>query len=523
MPEVRTMDMAGFGSAFRHLSMQQRVVAGLAVLAAVAAFWGILRMATEPGMALLYAGLDAAAAGDVIQSLEQQGAIHEVRGGAIYVDSTQRDALRLTLAAEGKPATGSAGYELLDSLSGFGTTSQMFDAAYWRAKEGELARTIMASPLVRSARVHISASGSRPFVRAAAPSASVSIIPMGAGIPPEQAAAIRYLVSSAVAGLDPADVTVVDGRAGRIVAGEGDTSSRSGDERAEELRRRAERLLEARVGPGNALVEVAIETVTESEQIVERRLDPDSRVLISTEVEERATASSNTQPGNVTVASNLPDGDAGGSGQQSTSDDSETRERSNFDVSETTREVVRMPGGVQRITVAVLVNEAAATGDGTAAPRSQEELDALKDLVGSAVGLNEARGDVITVRAMPFTLPDLAEDGSVGLLAQLLAGLDLMRLLQLAALAIVTLVLGLFVVRPILLRPPPRATDFPRIADARDVTDAALLPAQPVPALPVPAGARADAAQRLVRAMETRQSDAAAVLKNWIRASEGGA
>ncbi len=61
---------------------------------------------------------------------------------AIYVDAAQRDSLRMVLAGQGLPATGGAGYELLDSLSGFGTTSQMFDAAYWRAKEGELARTI---------------------------------------------------------------------------------------------------------------------------------------------------------------------------------------------------------------------------------------------------------------------------------------------------------------------------------------------------------------------------------------------
>jgi flagellar M-ring protein FliF len=519
------MNLGDVGLAFRHLSMQQRVVVAVAAVAALAAFVGIMRIATAPSMSLLYAGLDPAAAGEVIQSLEQQGATHEVRGGAIYVETAQRDALRMTLAAEGKPANGSAGYEILDTLSGFGTTSEMFDAAYWRAKEGELARTIMSSPLIRSARVHISASGSRPFVRAAEPSASVSIIPVSSGIPPEQAAAIRYLVSSAIAGLAPDGVTVVDGRAGRIVAGEGETSAAGGDQRAEELRRRAERLLEARVGPGNALVEVAVETVTESEQIVERRLDPDGRVLISTEVEERANTSTDTRAGNVTVASNLPDGDAAGSGQQSNSDDSETRERSNFDVSETTREVVRLPGAIQRITVAVLVNDPVPAAEGEAAPRTQEELDALKELVGSAVGLNEARGDVITIRAMPFTLPDPMEASSFGVLDQLLASLDLMRLLQLAALAVVALVLGLFVVRPILMRPPPKPPEFPRLADARDLSAPALLPAQSVPALPtpLPRPGSADAAQRLVRAMETHQTDAAAVLKTWIRAPEGSA
>ena len=82
---------------------------------------------------------------------------------SILVDSAARDRIRMALAAKGLPAGGPAGYEILDNLSGFGTTSQMFDAAYWRAKEGELARTITGSPNVRSARVHLANPVSQPF------------------------------------------------------------------------------------------------------------------------------------------------------------------------------------------------------------------------------------------------------------------------------------------------------------------------------------------------------------------------
>jgi flagellar M-ring protein FliF len=112
------------------------------VVAIVAAVFGISRMASAPSMALLYSGLDPAAAGEVVSALEAEGVAFEVRDAAILVDSSQRDRLRMDLAARGLPAGGPAGYELLDNLTGFGTTSQMFDAAYWRAKEGELARTI---------------------------------------------------------------------------------------------------------------------------------------------------------------------------------------------------------------------------------------------------------------------------------------------------------------------------------------------------------------------------------------------
>ena len=127
----------------------------LSVLAIVAAIFGISRVATAPSMAMLYSGLDAAAAGEVVAELEAEGVAFEVDDDSILVDRAARDRIRMALAAKGLPAGGPAGYEILDTLSGFGTTSQMFDAAYWRAKEGELARTITGSPNVRAARVHL--------------------------------------------------------------------------------------------------------------------------------------------------------------------------------------------------------------------------------------------------------------------------------------------------------------------------------------------------------------------------------
>ena len=118
----------------------------LPALAIVASIFGISRVATAPSYAMLYSGLDAAASGEVIAELEAEGVPYQVDGGSILVDRSARDRIRMSLAGKGLPAGGPAGYEILDNLSGFGTTSQMFDAAYWRAKEGELARTITGSP-----------------------------------------------------------------------------------------------------------------------------------------------------------------------------------------------------------------------------------------------------------------------------------------------------------------------------------------------------------------------------------------
>ncbi len=187
-------------SIWSNLDVRRRIVVAVATIAMFAAVMAVARMATSPSLSLLYSGLESGPAGEVVRALEQRGMVYEVRGGAIFVETSQRDELRMTLASEGLPANNSRGYELLDNLSGFGTTSQMFNAAYWRAKEGELARTIAGSPQIASARVHIANASSSPFQRGVKPSASVSITARTGTLPEAHAKALKHLVSSAVTG-----------------------------------------------------------------------------------------------------------------------------------------------------------------------------------------------------------------------------------------------------------------------------------------------------------------------------------
>lgn len=437
-------------SVWSALSTGRRILVVVATVAVFAAVLLLARTAGSKDMSLLFGGLDAAAAGDVITALDQRGVTYDVRGNAIYVPTAQRDVLRMGLAGEGLPANSSSGYELLDSLSGFSTTSQMFDAAYWRAKEGELARTILASPHVRAARVHISTPTNQLFQRDQAPTAAVTVTTAGGALATNHVKALQYLVGAAVQGLDPVDVAVIDDSGALLSDGDAETGLRSGDERAVALRQRAERLLSARVGPGNAVVEVSLDTVTETETILERRVDPDSRIAISTDVTESAGTSTDRRAGDVTVASNLPDGDADAGNGSSSNENSESRTLTNYEVSETERQLLREPGAVKRLTVAVLVNEitqTAADGTVTSAPRDEEELAALRELVASAVGLDTARGDVLTLRSMPFE--PVAAEGTTAGVPTAPAALDLMQLIQVAVLAAVALILGLFVVRPI--------------------------------------------------------------------------
>jgi flagellar M-ring protein FliF len=519
------------------LDLRRRVIIVGATIAMFAAVLGLSRMAGQPEMGLLYAGLEPSAAGDVITALDQRGVAYEVSGDSILVDVSQRDSLRMALAGEGLPAAGGGGYELLDSLSGFGTTSQMFDAAYWRAKEGEIARTLLAMPEVRAARVHIASAPTRAFQPESQATASVTLTTVSGALSEAQAKAIRHLVASAVAGMRPDDVQIIDTVAG-LIGGQETQGYDTGDavDRAAVIKGNVERLLAARVGPGKAVVEVSVDLVSEREAITERKFDPQGRVAISSETEER-TGSSTEPGGEVTVASNLPEGDAEGGGQGK-SQTSETTERVNYEVSETQREILRSPGAVRRMTVAVMVDgvvSIAADGTRSWTARPDEELATLRELVASAVGLDDARGDVLTLKSLEFqelAIPEGTEATS-GLLPQI-GRIDVMSMIQTGVLALVALVLGLFVIRPVLTSaarpalPPPDAPlalppaslplgralvgevdtgfDYGSFANSRadGSTD----------------GVEEDPATRLRRLIENRQTESIEILRGWMEDEE---
>ncbi|MES2665734.1 MAG: flagellar basal-body MS-ring/collar protein FliF [Pseudomonadota bacterium] len=514
------------------LDLRRRMIIVGATLAMFLAIIGLSRMANTPGMALLYAGLDASAAGDVVAALEQSGVAFEVRGDSILVDQAQRDSLRMTLATEGLPATGGEGYELLDSLSGFGTTSQMFDAAYWRAKEGELARTILASPQIKAARVHIAQAPAQAFRRDERPTASVTVTTAARTLPESQARALQHLVAAAVTGMTPEDVQIIDSVGGLISVRPQDGTGGSGEDRAGAIRRNVERLLEARVGPGKAVVEVAVDVVTDRESITERTFDPASRVAISSETEER-TGTSSEPGGDVTVASNLPDG-AAGAGANGKTESAQTSERVNYEVSETNRELLRGPGAVRKLSVAVLVDGQTVTAeDGTTTwqPRSDDELATLRELVASAVGLDEGRGDVLTLKTLEFqSVPVVGTEASSSYLPAL-GPINVMSAIQIAVLALVVLVLGLFVIRPVLtsaargqaLPPPSPQLALPGTAEpARVVTgeidDGSGLP--PIALVGSSDAAGADPVARLRRLIEERQTESVEILRGWMELDE---
>ena len=374
---------------------------------------GISRVATEPSLAMLYSGLDSAAAGEVVAELEAEGIAFEVDGTSIMVD--QRGARPHPHGARRQGAAGGrAGRTTRSSTTSRASAppARCSTPPTGAPRRASSPAPSPARPNVRAARVHLANPVSQPFSRTPAGSASVTVTMARGELDRGQAEAIRYLVSSAVAGVAPEAVAVMDAAKGVVLAGKDDRAERrrpsSPNARAETLRSNVQRLLEARVGPGQAIVEVNVDADMDSQTITERTIDPQSQVAISSETEESAqNAAGRTRV--VTVASNLPDGDVGGnkSGTRATST-SQPRAAELRGLRDQAR-----AGRSSRVRCArspsrswsTASRRQGADGKDAWAPRPPEEMETLRQLVQSAIGFDAARGDTVTIESLEFTPP----------------------------------------------------------------------------------------------------------------------
>ncbi len=505
--------MSKLASIWSRWSTQQKAILAGVLLATFAGFGTLMSAVSTPPMAMLYGGLDAGAAGDVLSALEAMDVRANVRGDTIYVPETKRDSVRMALARQGLPQQGQPGFELLEEINGFATTAEMFDAAYWRAKEGELARTILSTPGVRAARVHLAVPKTSSFSRQRrTPSASVTVTMKRGRLDVRQATAMRYLIALAVTDLEPEQVAVLDSTYG-VVLRPGAVNSIAAiagdeDERARAMEQNLRDMLEARVGPGNARVTVALDFDRERETVSERVLDPNSRVMMGRETSD-VQQNDNGGSGAVTVASNLPEGDAGSAQSSSSSQRSETNETTRFDISEINRQREKLPGGISRVHVAVLINEPAPIGEeGVIEPRPAQELESIGELVKASIGFNESRGDLVTVKSMTFH--EITSDGPFvepGGVMDYLTN-NLVAIMQVLIPAIVVLALALFVLRPVLMQSPSEAAPV-----------AAAAPAQALPEIPINTAQieQTKTPVEELRQLASADKDATTnVLKSWL-------
>lgn len=437
------------------------VAAGVA--AALAAL--VLNVGHQP-KALLYSNMDLKEAASVTQALDQAGIKYEVKGdgSTIMVDRDKVASTRLLVSGKGLVTSGSLGYELFDNASALGQTDFVQKLNQQRALEGELARTIRSLDGVTFTRVSLVLPKRQLFEdEAEAPSASVTIGFAGREPSADQVRAVQNLVAAAVPNLKPDRVTVIDQR-GKTLAGGGDDSfaGKVAEERrgqAEEaIRKKIKELVEGVVGPGKARVQVTADLDLARTTTQEEKFDPDGQVVRSTQTtEEKSKENQADQNGQVTATNNIPGGAPDTSGAGSTSSDSgKTEETTNYEISKKTTTTIAEPGAVKRLTVAVAVDgvTAAAGKDGKPGaytPRSAQEMQQIEQLVRTAVGIDQARGDQVSVVNVRFNRDEAGENGVTA--SSPLTGFDkndIMRAVELGVLVVVAGLIIFFVVRPLL-------------------------------------------------------------------------
>jgi len=397
----------------------------LGIVVTVLVSIGIYTWGTAPSFSSLYNGLEPGDAAEVISALQAAGIPYELNAasGSVMVESGRVHEARLKLASEGLPKGTAVGVEMLQEEQNFGTSQFVESARYHHAMEVELARTISTMRNVKSARVHLAIPKSSVFVRKKEkPSASVALnLYGGRTIEDGQVNAIVHMVASSISSLSTENVTIVD-QSGRLLSS-GDMSSNVAmtakqydytRQVEKDYERRIEHLLEPIMGVGKVRATVNAKVDFTSQESTEELFNNANQTVRSEQTSEssRFSKSGGGVPG--ALANQPPEGgrlvagagDVGGTG--STGDKPSNSSRNsvrNYEVDRTIRHSRQNSGAVQRLTVAVLVDDKVLIEDGetTRTPLTTEEIERVTILVQQTVGFTKDRGDVVNVINASFT------------------------------------------------------------------------------------------------------------------------
>lgn len=456
-----------------------RLAAMATVAVLIMGFFVFLMMrAQTPNLSPLYSGLSLEDSSAIISQLETANVPFELRGDGdtILVPRDQITTLRMNLAGEGLPTRGQVGYEIFDQQSTLGATSFVQNINNVRALEGELARTISSLSRIKGARVHLVLPERELFRRERKdPSASIVLSVRGA-LSNGEIRAIQHLVASAIEGLNPQRVSIVDDAGNLLASGTEDDGLGALSGQAEErslafenrLRTRVEDMLANVVGAGRARVEISAELDYNRSTKTEETFDPEGQVVRSTQTRE-AQNQSGAAAGQVTVANELPGASGNGASNGSTEQGISTEEVVNYEISKVTNTAVTEAGALKRLSVAVVVDGTYAddgAGNMTYTARSADEIAQILTLVRSAVGYSVDRGDTVEVVNMQFAeRPELAAPGTdqAGGLLDFTRD-DLMNGAEMAVTLLIAMALMFFVLRPLLkkvISPEPEPLALP--------------------------------------------------------------
>lgn len=402
---------------FSDIPLGQRLILLVAAAASVATIVATVLWAQRPDYEPLFGSLSPEDAGAIVERLRDGNVPYKVTGGGttVLVPSAQVHEMRMQLAESGLPSGGGVGFEIFDE-TGYGTTDYVQRVNYRRALEGELARTIGAMDRVASARVHLVMPEKRLFARDQEEArASVTLKVRGTQpVDGGKVAAIVHLVASAVPGLSPQHVTVVDLAGTVLYAGREGTddtalvNSQAGYrfQLEERLRDRVVDILAPAVGADAVEVQVAAEVDFTRKETTQEMYDPDVAAIRSEQRTKEQSEGRSGAAGVTGVTARLADGG------ESTSAKSQN-ETINYELNKTVNHIVSPVGQIRRLSVAVLVDGKMTAPEGGGAPayapRSEEELGKLQALVKKAVGFDAERGDTVEVVNIPFAGPAVSQ------------------------------------------------------------------------------------------------------------------
>lgn len=520
----------------------QRIAAmGAVTLAMVIFFAFVMMRMSEPAMGVLYSDLSMQDAGAVVRELETRGIAYETRGDGQTILAPRSDVarLRMDLAGQGIPVGSGVGYEIFDQGDTFSATSFVQNINHLRALEGELSRTIGSLRRVEAARVHLALPERRLFERdREQPRASI-VLKLRGDLEASHVRAIRHLVASAVEGMNPERVSIVDERGRLLADGAGDADGMAGGLAADERRTATERRLQRQiedivagvVGQQRARVQVAAEFDHNRVESRSETFDPDGRVIRSTQ-SRNETATSASNDGQVTVGNELPgadeqDADAGQRDEQAVNE-----EIINYEISSTTRVETIEGGRLSRVSVAVLVDGRYVpdeNGEMVYEPRPQEELEQIATLVRTAIGFDADRGDQVEVVNLQFAetpAPVVFEEP--GLVESLLSPTpaDILYIIELAVIALLVLIVLFTVVRPlvrqILANEAPQKRKAVADGGSDDESDYPALPQRENPASKMIEMAKVNgqvqqqSLDRVGDLVQQSPTETVSVLRQWI-------
>ena len=402
---------------WKSLTRAQQISLVLVPALFLAFAFGLTKWRHDGDFRVLYSGLAPEDASTVTQKIREAGIEYRLdeTGATVSVPSEHLAEARLALAGAGLPKSGRIGFELFDR-NNLGTSDFAEQVNYRRALEGELERTVATLAEVDQARIHITFAKESVFLDTREPSKATVVLRLKGSAQLAQGSvnAIANLVASAVDGLSPDAVAIIDGN-GRLLnrpRTPGDSETQLAEANLD-YRRQVEQELLSKInaaigpllGPDRFHASINVDCDFSSSEQNEEVLDPEHSAILTSQSTEESSNRAATE-GTPGTASNLPRppqrAAAGNAGL------TRRTENTSYQTSRTVKRTVSPRGNIRRVSTAVLLDQVVRwDGTGprakkTVIPPSAETMKVVHDIIAGITGFSEQRGDQITVETLPF-------------------------------------------------------------------------------------------------------------------------